>query len=296
MNFSGSITQSAVVSVDGSSFKGTTDLSAFADGEIIYSITPTDLVGNMGTISTGVIVKDFTPPLLTNLGSVENILDTTVSLTGVMVDEPYFSGALVRYGTGDLTGAVPLVGTKDALSATLVGLLPNSSYNYSVEAIDLALNTATGAVGTFLTAPSLPNVSSVSSYVNLSNSGSLGIVFSGSVTDSGIIAIIALSGASMNLESLYSGGIDTVVFDSGAMAEAFSGMTTGTGYVTVYFSGSASIGTSITLEIPVDFETPVSNIGTTLDLTDSNVSFTGIVVSDTYFSNATLYYGIDNFL
>ena len=205
MDFSGSINQSAVVSVVDASFTGTADLSAFTDGEITYSITPTDLVGNIGVVSTGVIVKDFTSPTVTSIGTVENILDTTASLTGAVVDELYFSGASIYYGTGDYSRITPLTGTKDALSASLVGLLPNSLYNYYIEATDLAGNTSTGTVGSFTTTPSAPSISPVIPYVNLSNSGSLGIIFSGSQSDAGTTAIITLSGASINLEYLYSG-------------------------------------------------------------------------------------------
>lgn len=64
--------------------------------------------------------------------------------------------------------------------------------------------------------------------MNLVNSGSLDIGYSGSPSDSGALAIITLSGSSVSLGQLYTGGTGAVTFDSGAMAEAFSGMTTGT--------------------------------------------------------------------
>lgn len=124
---------------------------------------------------------------------------------GVTVTDTTFSSAFVHYGINNYAGQVSLTGTKDALSTTISGLLPNTTYNYYVEATDLAGNTATGAIGIFTTAPSAPNVSSAVSYVNLSNSGSLDIIFSGSLSDSGSIAIVTLSGSSMSLEQLYTG-------------------------------------------------------------------------------------------
>lgn len=65
--------------------------------------------------------------------------------------------------------------------------------------------------------------------------------------------------------------------------------------MSIYFSGANFNGMTTIIEIPVDFEAPITNIGTPENILDTTAALTGVVVMDTAFSGASVYYGINNY-
>jgi len=124
-NGADSITIATTVNVDGDWSTSPVDLSAFADGDLVYTVAVTDNAGNESAPDTANVSLNALPPMLTAQTNSPGF-DTTPEIIGT-TDQP--DGALVEVTDADFIPLCSAVVSNGAWSCEITTPLVDGSYN-----------------------------------------------------------------------------------------------------------------------------------------------------------------------